>query len=89
MSTYTNLYRDRRIGKLATSLEAYLLNLWPACHQRGNRPRGVNGCAPVRELVKKLQTFCSDNMNVLNSYLMRQFGFFAAISYLTLAYCTP
>jgi len=31
---------------------AWLLHdlFWSACHRRGNRPRGVDGCVPVWEL---------------------------------------
>jgi len=35
-----------------------------ACHRRGNRPRGVDGCAPVWELMDETLNTCWDNMNV-------------------------
>jgi len=47
---------------------AWLLHdlVWSAsaCHRRGNRPCGVDGCAPVWELMDETSNSCSDNMNV-------------------------
>jgi len=35
-----------------------------ACHRRGNRPLGVDGCTPVWELMDETSNTCSNNMNV-------------------------
>jgi len=43
---------------------AHLVLSASACHRRGNRPRGVDGCAPVWELMDETSNTCWDNMNV-------------------------
>jgi len=56
------------VPKTANISGAWLLHdlVWSAsaCHRRGNRPRGVDGCAPVWELMDETSNTCSDNMNV-------------------------